>query len=234
MSAATTAPALAHRHYVPGLPEAEWHKLSPFEWRPWCDLAIDQKSRADIQEWLSFTKHAKGPTQQTPHATGQSWFSRMNPSITAPNQCTEYIEPLVGTARHPFSLDFACRCKSQGKCGGEWPRVNNVFNTSYLMLANHCGPRDEKGCWPIGGGHYSAKPDGTARRSLYYDMGCVRAAGRDLGPIERGRVQAYACCHGQACLIIGASNPMLAGGVRHQPWRYCESCGLADETCGKH
>lgn len=62
------------------------------------------------------------------------------------NERSEYIEPLTGIARHPFS-----------KVGCKLPSEVDIFNIRHLVLANKCEPRAE---------------ESHASRNLLYYLGC--------------------------------------------------------------
>ena len=80
---------------------------------------------------------------------------------------TEYIEPLIGVARHPFA-DVGCLGDEEATKRAD---LTSKYNITYIMLANNCD----------GGGEVSRLPSplrgrsddaGTTPRRLLFDMGC--------------------------------------------------------------
>lgn len=78
------------------------------------------------------------------------------------NVVHSYIEPLTGIARHPL-VDVGCR-------GPLYTTTNDIFDTSYLLLAHRCGAEFSRrhSFRSIRGGSFNAPTS-----SYYFDMGCA-------------------------------------------------------------
>ena len=159
--------------YVAGTLESVWANAMPSswpeasQWRLWCGKVIRQGKSAELEQSLRFAASSRGPSPVAASTDELQLLARLvNPSTG----CSDPIEPLSGTARHPIAFQHVCHShhKTQGV------HLVDFMNSSQLILANHCGKRSSRGCFPIGGGHYAPNELGKPQRSLYYDLGCAQ------------------------------------------------------------
>ena len=130
---------LASCQYVPSPVELEWTSAKAVG--KICAIADRDSQVNAAHEWLTYVQTSKQGTQQRPPPPSLSRWECADGSV-------EYIEPLVGVARHPFAR---CNCPHARK---DVQRVN-LYNITYLMLAQ--GSCDA----PV-----------TRRSNLFYDLGC--------------------------------------------------------------
>ena len=113
--------------------------------------------------WLDYAASARGPWAPADASPEQR---RVLSSFSAPDGSTEYIEPLTGMARHPFTPIWNCARKA--RAGGNNMMLRKavlramptgILNTSYLIPLNFCGKHQARGT------------HGGRRRSFLFDLG---------------------------------------------------------------
>ena len=123
--------------YEPSTLELQWTS-APAAGRI-CEIASSNASIAGANAWLAYSA---GDRSGAPPDALSRW--------TCPDGRVEYIEPLVGIARHPFAK---VGCELMSKVGVE---ETEIFNITYLVLADECG---------------AESPSSSNRH--FYDLGCT-------------------------------------------------------------
>jgi hypothetical protein len=149
--------------YTPGSIEAAWSNITSHV----CEAARRQASSHEVHHWLQFAKTSHGPTPRSPGPEEAAVLSHLTDVSSG---CTEPIEPLTGTTRHPIAGHLGCFFRQKAHV-----KEVDVNNISFLVLSNHCGERNSAGCLPIGGGSSSAPSTSIpAPRRLLFDLGCAQ------------------------------------------------------------
>ena len=121
-----------------------------------CHIAKAQLG--DAHTWLAYAAKALGSTWRMPILQEASLLS----SFQCGDGAAEWLEPLSGMARHPLAR-LGCHLSREAEV--------DLYNISYLVLANHCPVRRATAgrtglSARIGGG--AARPP----RRLLFDLGC--------------------------------------------------------------
>jgi len=140
--------SLAGCVYHPSAIEAAW-TTSPAAGNI-CEMASSDEQVAAAHEWLQFASDSRGSTTKgNPPPSLSSW--------RCPDGRVEYIEPLIGMARHPFAA-VGCDFAKFGNSAARNMTTVDLFNISFLIPANNCGEN---------------KIESVTGRHIFYDLGCT-------------------------------------------------------------
>ena len=160
--------------YHPGGVEAPWFE-QPVNGKI-CKIASQESQIAGSVEWIRAVRRLRGENQR-PLTTAQTGaLSR----FTGRDGCEEYIEPLTGIARDPFSANIGCKYRYTHTEDG---KPVSKYETRYIIPMNLCRPANSSAP-DLGSGCHAGTP-GACRastvgggaapcgRNLFYDLGCT-------------------------------------------------------------
>ena len=117
-----------------------------------CEIATSDDHVAASREWLAYAESARGATSPVRAPASMSRWQCADGRV-------EYIEPLVGVARHPFAR-VGCNLTRHGGLAGS-VNETDIYDISYLVLASRC----------LDSGDTLERE--RSHRRLFYDLGCT-------------------------------------------------------------